>query len=286
MSENNNVKNKKTSILVIIIVVLLLIIIGLILIMAKSIFDNDKYDDFEDQLEDVAERYVLTNNYDLSSLASSIVIKDLSSMIDNDLKNKCDGYVLIRKENDDDGYEYDYDAYINCGNYKTKGYDSINANKTVLNLNDNTSNQNNNTQNQDKNACPEYVTNLKDDDIVSKYSYKAIGDESDGGIELTLYNNNIMYIYSGWGMTQTDGFYGQYSIEGNKLTIKRLIYGYKQSDGTYYCSNSDNIPNYNDTIFTINSENSISTTSYEPYQEKDGELYGDMTYPITLKKVK
>ena len=266
MSENNNVKNKKTSILVIIIVVLLLIIIGLILIMAKSIFDNDKYDDFEDQLEDVAERYVLTNNYDLSSLPSSIVIKDLSSMINNDLKNKCDGYVLIRKEHDDDGYEYDYDAYINCGNYKTKGYDSINANKTVLNLNDNTSNQNNNTQNQDKNACPEYVTNLKDDDIVSKYSYKAIGDESDGGIELTLYNN-IMYIYS-------------------KLTIKRLVYGYKQSDGTYYCSNSDNIPNYNDTIFTINSDSSISTTSYEPYQEKDGELYGDMTYPITLKKVK
>ena len=43
---------------------------------------------------------------------------------DNDLKNKCTGYVIMSSEKDIVSSKYDiiYRAYINCGNYITSNY--------------------------------------------------------------------------------------------------------------------------------------------------------------------
>ncbi len=140
---NTETKTKNNKIIIIIgCLILFVAVMGIIIIF--NILHNDRiednYEDFEDALEVATERYISLKNYDLSSNISSIIIEDLvkENLINNDLTNKCEGYVLIQKERDYDDYdyEYDYDAYIKCGDkYESKGYNYTYSEKSYINLN-------------------------------------------------------------------------------------------------------------------------------------------------------
>lgn len=94
----------------------------------KDFFNKEEvekidHDDLEEKMEDAAKKYVkdfYKNEIPAGTLrvkASSLISNDyLTELKDED--GKCSGYVAVSKDDN----ELDYDAYIKCKDYKTKGY--------------------------------------------------------------------------------------------------------------------------------------------------------------------
>lgn len=83
---------------------------------------SEKYRDYEDKLIDACEKYV--ELYFLYPTEGELKVNQ-NTLSDEGLfkiekvnNNACEGYVLVSKN----GLVYEYDAYIDCDVYKTKGY--------------------------------------------------------------------------------------------------------------------------------------------------------------------
>lgn len=114
-----------------------LILIILLLIMIICIFiginiaknnNKSKYKEFEEQLEAAGETYYINNNLSVKQGEErKVSLSELKKqdLVGNDLKDKCDGYILIKNEKDYVTNEYDlvYEANIKCGKkYTTSTY--------------------------------------------------------------------------------------------------------------------------------------------------------------------
>ena len=88
----------------------------------------EKYNAFEEELEKAAVNYVYMKNIYLDEgEEKKIMLKELFNVYstDNNLKNKCEGYVIVSSEKNISTKEYEtsYNAYIKCSNkYKTPNY--------------------------------------------------------------------------------------------------------------------------------------------------------------------
>lgn len=114
--------------MLILIILVILIIVGIIVGINISKDNNiQKYKDFETELENDAENYLLIKELELEEgEEKKITINSLKKqdLVTNDLTDKCDGYVIISNEENIETGEYEiiYNAYIKCG----KKYTTIN----------------------------------------------------------------------------------------------------------------------------------------------------------------
>ena len=115
--------------MLILIILFILLIAGIIIGISTSKSNSiEEYKNFENQLESMASKYYEIKGLDLDE-GEEIKI-ELSSLdkqipITNDLKNKCDGYIIIANELniEKDEYELTYNSYIKCGRkYITNNY--------------------------------------------------------------------------------------------------------------------------------------------------------------------
>ena len=89
---------------------------------------DDKYKSLENELVTGAQNYFIIKNMDIDEGEEKrINMSELAknNLIYNDLKDKCNGYVLVSNEKDisTDDYNIEYRAYIKCGNrYMTVNY--------------------------------------------------------------------------------------------------------------------------------------------------------------------
>lgn len=255
-------KSKKNNkkIVIIIISILLLLILGF---GALYFYNNSKYDykAYEKQLEGAAYNYVIVNKINLSDKQSNIVIKDLykdNFVSDRSLENKCDGYVIANKDEDD---KTNYNAYIKCGSfYQTKGYNYTLAKKTYIEYSLEKEEEKEEVNTEIKN-CPDFTSMV----LESQYKFeKTITAKDIEGeyqttvmITLSLYRNNIMHVYAKYGEQSYESSYGIYKIDGNKLTITRTgVIG----DDNKCNTESKYIENKTD-IFTISNDKNTLTTS-------------------------
>ena len=108
--------------------VLLSILIIIITIKLGKQNSIKEYKDFEEELKNAAENYVIINNVILDEGEEIRVTKSKlieNNLIYNDLKDKCSAYVLVSNEEDIATEEYTivYRAYIKCGKkYITSNY--------------------------------------------------------------------------------------------------------------------------------------------------------------------
>ena len=109
-------------------IVVLIIIIVVIVIKINQQNSTQKYKEFEAELKSAAENYYIINDLEiLDGEEIRISKKKLidSNLIYNDLKDKCDAYVIISNEKniETDNYEILYLPYIKCGTkYITSNY--------------------------------------------------------------------------------------------------------------------------------------------------------------------
>lgn len=114
--------------LILIILITLIVIGGIIGISISRGNNIRKYKDFESELESNAENYIIIKEINLDEGEErKITLNSLKNqkLVSNDLKNKCDGYVIVSNEIniETDEYELVYSAYIKCGNkYTTSNY--------------------------------------------------------------------------------------------------------------------------------------------------------------------
>ena len=108
---------------------ILIIIIGIIIAVNVGKSTNvNKYKDFEKELVTGAQNYYEIKNLDIDEgEEKKISLKTLSdsNLVYSDLKDKCDGYVIITNEEDfsTEKYKLNYNAYIKCGRkYMTANY--------------------------------------------------------------------------------------------------------------------------------------------------------------------
>ena len=107
--------------------ILAALILIIVLAIGKSTNVN-KYKSFEKELVTGAQNYYVIKNLDIDEgEEKKITLKTLSdsNLVYSDLKDKCDGYVIITNEEDlsSDKYELVYNAYIKCGRkYMTANY--------------------------------------------------------------------------------------------------------------------------------------------------------------------
>lgn len=109
---------------------LILIIFMVILIAIKTGGKNAeaKYKDFENELKVAAENYVDITEVEIDDGEEKrLKMKDILKVYstDNELKDKCSGYVIMSSDKDisTEEYEITYRAYIKCGNkYITSNY--------------------------------------------------------------------------------------------------------------------------------------------------------------------
>lgn len=109
---------------------LILIIFMVILIAIKTGGKNSeaKYKDFENELKVAAENYVDITEVEIDDGEEKrLWMKDILKVYstDNELKDKCNGYVIMSSDKDisTEEYEITYRAYIKCGKkYITKSY--------------------------------------------------------------------------------------------------------------------------------------------------------------------
>ena len=109
--------------------ILLIVIVVLIVFKVKQLNSENKYKEFEDELVAAAENYAAIKGINLEEgeqikITKKVLIKN--KLIYNDLKNKCDAYVIISSEDEYDNDEYNifYRSYIKCGDkYYTPNYD-------------------------------------------------------------------------------------------------------------------------------------------------------------------
>ena len=109
---------------------LLIIIVIIIFIVLKVTSTNSKskYKEFESELKSAAENYYIIRSLDIDDGEEIKISKktlENSNLIYNELKDKCDGYVVISSEKNIalNEYEISYLPYIKCGNkYMTSNY--------------------------------------------------------------------------------------------------------------------------------------------------------------------
>lgn len=123
---NKGVITRGMAILTLLILVVIIIIFVSINIGKKS--NINKYKDFENELVIGAQNYYEIKNIDIDEgEEEKISLNDLknSNLIYSDLKDKCEGYVIITNEENlsSEKYELVYNAYIKCGKkYITANY--------------------------------------------------------------------------------------------------------------------------------------------------------------------
>lgn len=108
----------------------LLIIILVIVLIVNFTGKNSikKYKDFELELKSAAENYVIIKDVDIEEGEEIRISKkklDELNLIYDELKNKCDAYVIISNEKNiaTNEYELEYLPYIKCGRrYITSNY--------------------------------------------------------------------------------------------------------------------------------------------------------------------
>lgn len=114
---------KKFKVAYILWAIMLVIIVGLLTYLGYTYQNKMKpYKDLESTLINNVSKYIEkeflypnegeTLKVTLNDLKNSNIIEDLK--FEND---SCDGYVLVTLKT-----VYEYDAYIKCANYETKGY--------------------------------------------------------------------------------------------------------------------------------------------------------------------
>ena len=107
---------------------LVVVIVVSIIIKYKSENSVEKYKAFEDELKNAAPTYVEINSVEVEDGEEKrIWMKQLLTTFstDNDLKNRCNGYVILSSERDITTKEYEivYRPYIKCGSkYMTTNY--------------------------------------------------------------------------------------------------------------------------------------------------------------------
>ena len=112
---------KKKSILIICASVLLL---GIILLFGYSLFFKDKeYKDLEKNMENAVSKYLgqFIEEYPNSGEKKINITDVIEKGYEVDMKvngKVCDGYVVVKKVS----FAYEYDGYIKCDGYITKGY--------------------------------------------------------------------------------------------------------------------------------------------------------------------
>ncbi len=108
--------------------ILLAVIIVFIVIKVGGATSVQKYKDFENELKNAAESYYDINSVDIEDgeirrLSMKEVLKAYST--DNELKDRCVGYVVISSEKDiaSEDYNIVFRPYIKCGRkYITSNY--------------------------------------------------------------------------------------------------------------------------------------------------------------------
>lgn len=114
----------------IILFVLVIVIIVIIYFSFRIIHNSSmkKYTNFEKELITAAENYYVIKDLKVDKGQEiKVTIKNLSetNLVYNDLKNKCNGYVIVESEKNisTNKYEIVYRPYIKCGNkYMTVNY--------------------------------------------------------------------------------------------------------------------------------------------------------------------
>lgn len=123
---NKGVITRGMAILAALILIIVLAIV--ITINVGKSTNVNKYKSFEKELVTGAQNYYVIKNLDIDEgEEKKITLKTLSdsNLVYSDLKDKCDGYVIITNEEDlsSDKYELVYNAYIKCGRkYMTANY--------------------------------------------------------------------------------------------------------------------------------------------------------------------
>ena len=116
---------KKSNALFVVWGVIVIVLIGLLTTMGFILKDkNEKYEVVEKRLKEAASSYADHNFlYPKDGEKLKILTKDL---IDSDFlkqdelkvdKDVCTGYIILQKD-----MVYEYDVFIKCNNYTTKGY--------------------------------------------------------------------------------------------------------------------------------------------------------------------
>ena len=112
------------------------ILFGLIIIAVVSVVlfikfggkdPNQKYKDFETELKDAAQNYVIIRNIKIKDGAEIRIPKQKLveyNLVYNELKSKCDGYVIVNSDKNiaTKKYEITYTPYIRCSKYSTTNY--------------------------------------------------------------------------------------------------------------------------------------------------------------------
>lgn len=108
--------------------IILAVIIVIIIIKSTQSNSNKKYYDFETELKNAAENYVIITNLSIDEGEEIRISKKKlinHNLIYNELKDKCSGYVMISNEKNlsTEEYELTYIPYIKCGDkYITQNY--------------------------------------------------------------------------------------------------------------------------------------------------------------------
>ncbi len=113
---------KKKNILIISVVILLL---AVVLFVGYIIFFKDKeYKTLENNMEDVVSKYLgqYIGEYPENGEKKIFITDVIKKGYEIDMNangEKCAGYVVVKKVS----FAYEYDGYIKCDNYTTKGYE-------------------------------------------------------------------------------------------------------------------------------------------------------------------
>lgn len=108
--------------------ILVVVITVIIIIKVNTAKSDDKYKEFEEEMVSAAQNYYIIKNVDVEEGEEKrITLKQLvnSNLVYNELKDKCNGYVILSNEKDIATDEYDlvYTAYIECGSrYMSANY--------------------------------------------------------------------------------------------------------------------------------------------------------------------
>lgn len=124
---NNKGVITRGMVLICLIIMIIIITFCIIFTVSKK-KNNNRYKSFENELVIGAQNYYLIKNINIDEGEEKrIDMKELSknNLIYNDLKEKCNGYVIVSNERDisNDKYNIEYRSYIKCGNkYMTVNY--------------------------------------------------------------------------------------------------------------------------------------------------------------------
>lgn len=119
-----NITRGQLILIILILVSALSVYIGINIAQSNSV---KNYEKFEKELIVSAKNYYRLEKLEISKSEEkriNITTLDKKSLVQNNLKNKCKGYVTITNERDiyTEEYELVYRSYIKCGSYSTKGY--------------------------------------------------------------------------------------------------------------------------------------------------------------------